>query len=218
MKGLLIKDYKLIMVQKNFFFLILAIVLGMILFTDNVIFPVGFLIFIESLFTLSTISYDDFDNGNAFLFTLPFTRNTYVIEKYCFGLLLECGAWLFGTLLGIAALSVKGGLTIQDFFMAALLIFPIVIVIQAVTLPFQLKFGGDKGRIAMIGTFGALAVIAMVIVKTAKAVFNIDLVRIFNTLPSPGMHMLIVIEFAVALLLLSVSARISILILNKKEF
>ena len=38
----------------------------MMIFTDDVIFPLGFLSFIVSLFTVSTISYDDFDNGNWF--------------------------------------------------------------------------------------------------------------------------------------------------------
>ena len=74
MKGLFVKDLKLMMLQKNFLLLILAIVIGMMIFTDDVIFLLGFLSFIVSLFTVSTISYDDFDNGNAFLFTLPITR------------------------------------------------------------------------------------------------------------------------------------------------
>ena len=82
MKGLFVKDLKLMMLQKNFLLLILAIVIGMMIFTDDVIFPLSFLSFIVSLFTVSTISYDDFDNGNAFLFTLPITRNHYVSEKY----------------------------------------------------------------------------------------------------------------------------------------
>lgn len=86
------------------------------------------------------------------------------------------------------------------------------------TIPFQLKFGGDKGRIAMIGTFGALAVISTITVKIAKAVFHIDLVRMFNTLPSPGMGMLILIELIFALIILSRSMKISILIINSKEF
>lgn len=71
MKGLFVKDLKLMMLQKNFLLLILAIVIGMMIFTDDVIFPLGFLSFIVSLFTVSTISYDDFDNGNAFLLPKP---------------------------------------------------------------------------------------------------------------------------------------------------
>ena len=66
MKGLLVKDFKLMKLQKNFFLLILVIAIGMIVFTNDVTFPLAFLIFIVSLFTLSTVSYDEFDNGNAF--------------------------------------------------------------------------------------------------------------------------------------------------------
>ena len=43
MKGLFVKDLKLMMLQKNFLLLILAIVIGMMIFTDDVIFPLGFL-------------------------------------------------------------------------------------------------------------------------------------------------------------------------------
>ena len=168
MKGLLVKDFKLMMLQRNFFLLILVIVIGMMAFTDDVVFPLGFLSFVVSLFTLSTISYDDFDNGNAFLFTLPITRNDYVIEKYSLGLLFGCVAWILATVLGVIATVFKGTLPITDLMLASLIILPIMIVIQAIMIPFQLKFGGDKGRIAMIGAFGALALIALVIVKEQK--------------------------------------------------
>ena len=218
MKGLLAKDLKLMMLQKNFLLLILAIVIGMMVFTDDVVFPLGFLSFVVSLFTVSTISYDDFDNGNAFLFTLPITRNNYVVEKYFLSLLFGCIAWILATVLAVIATLLKGTLPIKELVQISLIILPIMIVIQAIMLPFQLKFGGDKGRIAMIGAFGALAVIALVIVKGAKAIFNIDLVNIIDTLPTVSMGALILIAVIVALLLLLISMKISLSIMNKKEF
>lgn len=178
MKGLLVKDFKLMMLQKNFLLLILAIVIGMMIFTDDVVFPLGFLSFVALLFTVSTISYDDFDNGNAFLFTLPITRNNYVIEKYFLGLLVGGIAWILATVLGIVATVLKDTLPVAELVQSALIILPILIVVQAIMLPFQLKFGGDKGRIAMIGAFGVLAVISIVIVKGAEAIFNVDLVSL----------------------------------------
>ena len=92
MKGLLVKDFRLLKVQKNFFLLIIAVAIGMALFTNDVAPMLGFLAFVLSIFTLSTISYDEFDNGNAFLFSLPVSRKDYAIEKYCLGLILEGGA------------------------------------------------------------------------------------------------------------------------------
>ena len=89
MTGLLIKDFRLLKVQKNFFTLIVFILLGMILFSEDNFFAVSFATFIFSLFSTSTVSYDEFDNGNPFLFSLPVTRKGYVLEKYCFGLILR---------------------------------------------------------------------------------------------------------------------------------
>ena len=42
MKGLLVKDFKLMKLQKNFFLLIVVIAVSMIAFTDDVTFPLGF--------------------------------------------------------------------------------------------------------------------------------------------------------------------------------
>lgn len=203
MKGLFVKDLKLMMLQKNFLLLILAIVIGMMIFTDDVIFPLGFLSFIVSLFTVSTISYDDFDNGNAFLFTLPITRNHYVSEKYFLGLLLGCMAWVLTTVLGIITTVLKDTLPITDLVQSFLDL---------------LTFGGDKGRIAMIGAFGGLAVITLVIVKGAEAIFNIDLVSLLDNMPTVSMGVLIAIAIIIALLMLLVSMKISLSIMNKKEF
>lgn len=218
MKGLLVKDFKLMMLQKNFLLLILAIVIGMMILSDDMVFPIGFLSFIASLFTVSTISYDDFENGNAFLFTLPITRNNYVIEKYSLGLLFGCIAWILATVLGIIVTVSKDILPVTDLVQSSLIILPMMIVVQAIMLPFQLKFGGDKGRIAMIGAFGALAVISIVIVKGAEAIFKVDLISLLDSLPTVSMGVFLASTIIIALLMLLISMKISLSIMHKKEF
>lgn len=96
MKGLLIKDIKLMLKQKNFFLMLIVIAVLMAYAVENASYIIGYLSVVGSLFTLSSISYDEFDNGNAFLFSLPITRKAYVVEKYGFGLILEAasGCWL----------------------------------------------------------------------------------------------------------------------------
>lgn len=221
MKGLLVKDFKLMKLQKNFFFLIVVIAVGMIVFTDDVSFPLGFLTFVISLFTLSTISYDEFDNGNAFLFSLPITRTGYVVEKYCFGLVLGCGAWIFATLLAMIANVLRGVsneiLSVTDILMIAFAILPIMLFMQALTIPFQLKFGGEKGRIAVIGATGLVFFVGTVIVKGAEMI-GIDIASIIDTLPTVSIGMLLAIAIVVAVILLLVSIKISVVIMNKKEF
>ena len=128
------------------------------------------------------------------------------------------GIWVLATVLGIITTVLKDTLPITDLVQNSLMILPIMIVVQAIMLPFQLKFGGDKGRIAMIGAFGGLAVITLVIVKGAEAIFNIDLVSLLDNLPTVSMGVLIAIAIIIALLMLLVSMKISLSIMNKKEF
>lgn len=88
MTGLLIKDLKLLKVQRNFFLMFVAIAVWMQTFMDGVSFIIGYMTFCGSMAVLNTISYDEYDNGNAFLFSLPISRKGYVLEKYAFGFII----------------------------------------------------------------------------------------------------------------------------------
>ena len=221
MKGLLIKDFMLMKVQKNFFLLIAVITIWICGFSDDVSFTSGFtsgfLTFVVSMFALSTISYDEFDNGNAFLFSLPITRRGYVVAKYCFGLLLVCSSWILSTLMIIAAVLLKGKSLSIDFMMNVFLVLPVILIMLAIMLPFQFKFGGEKGRIAIIATVGLLFVLGNIVAKAAR-LLHIDLVAIFNNLPTLSMGMWVAVIIAAVVISLSVSMKISVSIVNKKEF
>ena len=76
----------------------------------------------------------------------------------------------------------------------------------------------DKGRIVMIGAFGALAVISIVIVKGAEAIFKVDLINLPDNLPTVSMGVFLAVTIIIALLMLLISIKISLSIMNKKEF
>ena len=217
MKGLFVKDLKLIKLQKNFFFVLIAIAIGLAVLNDDAAFMLSFLTFVMSMFTLNTISYDEFDNGNAFLFTLPISRKSYVVEKYGFSLLLGGSSWIFATLLAVTLNVIKGTTPVLEVVMTAAMISPIILIVQAVMIPFQLKFGGEKGRIAMIGAVGLLFIVGFLIVKIAE-MFGLDLLHIINNLPTINTGMLIAIEIVIAAVVFLISMKISISIMNKKEF
>lgn len=218
MKGLFIKDFRLLLLQKNFLLLVFGAAVGMILFTDDSTFPLGFMCFIVSLFVISTISYDDFDNGSAFLFTLPITRKSYVVEKYLLGLILGCGSWVIATIISIVSVTVKGTMSVTGLMMSAAMILPAVLLIQAVTIPFVLKFGGERGRIALLGAVGSLILLGVIIVKGAKAVFGVDPLEALDAITSAGMGVFIAAAEAISLALLFLSMMTGIYIMKKKEF
>ena len=87
MKGLLIKDFKLLKNQKQFFLTVSMMGIIFLVVSNNPDFVISYITIMISIFTLSTISYDQYNNGMAYLFTLPITRKEYVGEKYVFGLI-----------------------------------------------------------------------------------------------------------------------------------
>lgn len=136
---------------------------------------IGYLSFVATLFTLSSISYDEFDNGNAFLFSLPITRKSYVIEKYGFGMIMGSSFWAFGTLIVILKEIIAMKYVSIDTIMAAFIILPIVFSVLAIMLPFQLKFGGEKGRIAIICTLVIVFLMGIVITKVSSIPYQFEL-------------------------------------------
>ncbi len=217
MKGLLIKDFKLLKMQKNFFVVMIVISVGLALFSEDLSFPIGFSTFVFSLFSLSSISYDEFDNGSPFLFSLPITRADYAAEKYAFGLILAFGAWLCSTLLVLIAAAVRGGVPLTDLLLTALLILPFLFLLLSIMLPIQLKFGGEKGRIALIGAIGAIFLAAFLVIQIAQAC-GFDLLLLLNRLPAPSVGAVAAVSILITFLLLLLSLRISIGIVNRKEF
>ena len=217
MKGLLIKDFKLLKGQKNFFLVIVVISLIMIITSPGTSFPIGFLGFVGSLFSLSSISYDEFDNGNAFLFSLPITRKGYVQEKYVFGLILGITSLLLGTLMSLIAIIITEAGDFNEVLMTAGTLLPIILIILSIMLPLILKFGGEKGRIAIIGVMGFIAVVGLLFTKIAEFM-KIDLYSFFRNLPHFEPQIYIILFLLLSVIVLAISYFISFVIMKKKEF
>ena len=95
MKGLLTKDFRILAGQKRYFTIIILIALIFLCSGQPAQIIVGYCTMFGMLFTVNTISYDEFDHGYLFLFTLPVTRKDYVLEKYVFMLLVR--RWFLGS-------------------------------------------------------------------------------------------------------------------------
>ena len=80
-----------------------------------------------------------------------------------------------------------------------------------------MKFGGEKGRIALIGAIGAIFLAAFLVIQIAQAC-GIDLLLLLNRLPAPSVGAVAAVSILITFLLLLLSLRISIGIVNRKEF
>ena len=167
MKGMLIKDFRILKYQgKTLFLMLLVVAVLMNLITDvGPTFIVGYITIIFSLFTVTTVSYDEFDNCYLFLMTLPVTRKKYVNEKYVFALLSIIFAWCAGIVLGIILMIVQpsGEVDAADWFGTCLGYIFTAWIFVSVMLPLRLKFDAEKARYANLIMIAAVAIAAFLI-------------------------------------------------------
>ena len=167
MKGMLIKDFRILRHQgKVLFLMLLVVAVFMNLITDvGPTFIVGYITIIFSLFTVTTVSYDEFDNCYLFLMTLPVTRKKYVNEKYLFALLSIIFAWCAGIVLGIILMIVQpsGEVDAADWFGTCLGYIFTAWIFVSVMLPLRLKFDAEKARYANLIMIAAVAIAAFLI-------------------------------------------------------
>ena len=167
MRGMLIKDLRLMKNQGRTLFLMILVVGGVMSGLLNVgpTFIVGYITIIFSLFTVSTVSYDEFDNCYLFLMTLPVTRKNYVNEKYLFALLSIVFAWCAGIVLGLILMVVQpsGEVDAADWFGTCLGYIFTAWIFVSVMLPLRLKFDAEKARYANLIMIAAVAIAAFLI-------------------------------------------------------
>ncbi len=217
MKGLLIKDFQLMMMQKRFLLLIVLMAVFMSISMSDITFVVGYFSFVLSLFALTTVSYDEFDNGNPFLFTLPISRPGYVAEKYCLTFLCGIGGCLFGVLLSLSIGALRNSSEALSTVVSALPILAVVLLFLSVMLPLQIKFGAEKGRIAMIAVGGSLFVLVYAVMRIL-ARFEVDPAVFLSGFDMLSLASAIIAAVVLVLLCLTVSVWISMRIMQKKEF
>ncbi len=217
MKGLLIKDFKLMKMQRRFFTIICIFALASAFSTDGVSFLIGYLTCMAPLFALTTISYDEFDNGNAFLFSLPITRKLYVIEKYCFSLILGAAALVLSVILAFIIGSVKEVAGLYQTLAASPFIFAGMTVFLSVMLPLQLKFGAEKSRIAILAAVGISVALGYGTVKLLSW-RGINVTALLEKLITVNPALLILGAVIITAAILALSVMISISVMKKKEF
>lgn len=217
MKGLLVKDIRLMLQQKRFFVMLLFIAV-MLNFSTDGFFVIGYLTMAFSIFVISTISYDEFDNCYPFLMTLPVDRRSYVKEKYFLGLLLGGSAWLIGTIISLLNQMIQNEqIVFKDFFMIAVVYIPIFILLISIFIPFQLKYGSEKGRLVMIGATGIVFLVGYLFVKLAERM-GVNIGNMVNTLSTLNIGVVEAILILVSVVGLGISCMISFKIMGNKEF
>ena len=212
MSGLFQKDICILKQRSQGIALILVIGIIMALSSEGT-FVIGYLTMLSAILTISTVSYDEFDNGFAFLLTLPFTKKQYVIEKYLYcllGCILGCAVSAVICAVGMIA---KGKVFSFNIIEEAVIFIPIFVIMLSVMLPVQLKYGAEKSRLIVGGFLGAAFVIGYMVKNLIPK--NMQFIKIISEISETTVTCTIII---VSLIAVFVSYICSIHIMEKKEF
>lgn len=201
MKGLLVKDFLLMIKSKKviLFMLFIGIVGGI----NDISFATGYILMVLAILSLSTISYDEANHGLKTLFTLPISKSDYVKEKYLFSLII--------TGIGFALVAILNCFS-KSGFMETFIIVSTDLLLLALSLPFQLKEGNEKGRIVLfVVVFGCTFLFAFL-----NQFFSEFFESMEETLNALDPTMFSVGLLITSIILYIISMMISIRIYNKK--
>ncbi len=218
MKGLLIKDFRFLVRQKSSLLIFIGIGLYFLITGVDVSFALMFTVMMASIFATSSISYDSFDNGMAFLMTLPIQKKTYVISKYIFSTLVVLA--MGGFIILLAAIGANMGLehlNLADLKGMILVAAVFATVMLSLMTPIYIIFGGENARVAILAVYGILAVLALAI-KALVGDVEAAAVELFARLSSLSNWQLACLGGGVMLLLVLISMVISLIGLEKKEY
>lgn len=221
MKGLLIKDIRLLMRQQRRFFMLLIVVVIMLNFlTESAEFALGYLSFLSVFFVLSTFSYDEYENGMPFLMCLPVARKDYVREKYVLGILAVGAGWLIGILCAVIFQTVQNGISaaaIGQLMRMAFFIIPVPLLWEAVTLPLVIRYGNEKGKIIAVIVVAIVCANGYLAVKVLQN-RGIEPGKFVDSLFAEGLGVFAALALVLSAVVLAVSCVISQRIMRKKEF
>ena len=218
MKGLLIKDLKLMKNQGWFFIMIVLISIGCAASMRSPFFAMGYATSLISVFSVSTIGYDEYDNGMLYLFTLPISRKLYVKEKYVYAILVTVVAL-------VAAIGISAGVAIamhlnypiEEWLGIISSSVIIVSLIISIILPVRMKFDTEKNKMAILIAIGVVALVAVGIIKIAE-ILNVDLEAFLENVMFGNPVKMLMLVIGLGIILVVVSYLISIKIMEKREF
>ena len=216
MRGFMVKDLRLMLQRKSY--LVVLFIIGLFLtFQQGDMFAVMYLTMVAMMFAISTLNYDESDNGYSFLMTLPADRRTYVRAKYLLIVLVGILGCLAGSVMYAVYMANQGGeVSLEESIAEAAVYLLVVLLVADVMLPLQMKFGAEKGRMVLFLVIGVFVIVGGVCMKLFQG--NGSLQEVVGAVSGMGMWMFIGCLAVLCLLLTLLSYCISVRVMEKKEF
>lgn len=164
---------------------------------------------IPLILTAIAFGYDTKSKFEQFAFSMPIKKSSFVLSKLFFAFVFG----LFGSVCLFVQLVIKSEMSIDNIIFISLITLVASVLISAIQLPFILKYGAEKGRLIMVLTY--FIIFALSSLLKAKSDLLTNVVEFFLN-NSRGMIFLGIVF--VSIVIIGMAIKISILIMEKKEY
>jgi len=156
MKGLLLKDFYMVIKYCKLYLLIFATFILASVFGDNNFFFAFYPCLLAGMIPVNLLGYDERSKWSNYCGTLPLTKAQIVSGKYLIGLFSQIAVIALSAIAQAVRMHINGGFDMESY-LTLLAFFLILSCLSAsITLPFIFKFGVEKGRIAYYITIGVV--------------------------------------------------------------
>ena len=164
---------------------------------------------IPLILTAIAFGYDTKSKFEQFAFSMPIKKSSFVLSKLFFAFVFG----LFGSVCLFVQLVIKSEMSIDNIIFISLITLVASVLISSIQLPFILKYGAEKGRLIMVLTY--FIVFALSSLLKAKSDLLTNVVEFF--LNNSRVMIFLGIVF-VSIVIIGMAIKISILIMDKKEY
>ena len=164
---------------------------------------------IPLILTAIAFGYDTKSKFEQFAFSMPIKKSSFVLSKLFFAFVFG----LFGSVCLFLQLVIKSEMAIDNIIFISLITLVASVLISAIQLPFILKYGAEKGRLIMVLTY--FIVFSLSSLLKAKSDLLTNVVEFF--LNNSRVIIFLGIVF-VSIVIIGMAIKISILIMEKKEY
>ena len=209
MTALILKD---IATLKKTLLLTITLSIALIVYGvyENEIFMIPLIsIMIPLILTAIAFGYDTKSNFEQFAFSMPIKKSSFVLSKLFFAFVFG----LFGSVCLFVQLVIKSEMSIDNIIFISLITLVASVLISSIQLPFILKYGAEKGRLIMVLTY--FIVFSLSSLLKAKSDLLTNVVEFF--LNNSRVMIFLGIVF-VSIVIIGMAIKISILIMEKKEY
>ena len=206
MKGLLLKDWYMIMKYCKAYVLISLVFIGVSIMGDDNFFFILYPCILSGMIPVTLLGYDERSKWDQYCAALPYTKAQIVSGKYLIGMAAQIGMLVLSTVVQGIRMQVKGTFSWESFGSILSMLAAISFLAPAVSLPPMFRWGTEKGRMAYYISVGLICGISAFLVSVSG-------ITVLGSLPSSTAMLLLGLASLVAY---GISWYLSILFYQKR--